>query len=127
MGKINKKTLLKRLKNKCWKLVREVVIRRAAGRCELCGKAGEQVDHCFSRQVSRLFYDTRNLTLLCAICHFKKSYRIDGFEKLVDDIVRRREGMEWWLRVQNVARDLRPHKWEISDLEAIVNERARKT
>ena len=87
---------LKKLKKQCWELCRKIVALRAKGKCELCEKKGEQVDHCFSRRIRGLFFDPRNLSLLCKSCHFKKSYCISGYEKLVDDIVRQREGRSWW-------------------------------
>ena len=88
----------KGMKNKIWLVLRQAAILRDGGKCQICYKKADlQVDHCFTRAIGRLHFDLSNLTTLCAKCHTSKSLRKGGpVDKQVDEIVRRREGNDWW-------------------------------
>lgn len=102
-----------------WKMLREIVLKRADKKCELCGNENNlQVDHCFSSDQSvRLRYEVKNLTCLCSVCHMKKTYCDDGYEKRVDDLVKKREGKKtWeWLMIKSNESET----WSILDLEQL--------
>lgn len=87
-----------------WDLVREIVIKRDSGRCGLCKKAGNEVDHCFPRTVKELFYDIRNLTLLCSDCHSNKTYRRYGMDIALYELVEEREGKEVFDELRNISK-----------------------
>lgn len=95
-----KKISPKGLQKKIWAVLREAVILRDGKKCQIKGcneKTGLQVDHCFSRRCKSLFFDIRNLTTLCQSHHYSKSIMPGGaIDKLVDEIVREREGSKWW-------------------------------
>lgn len=84
-----------------WNLCKNYVIFRADGWCELCKARGRktfgtEVDHAFTRGISKLFYDTRNLTLLCHECHDAKGHVRSGIGGPVHEIVEKREGKDWY-------------------------------
>ena len=115
-----RKLLQRGIGKKCWELCRKIVKCRAENKCEICEARNElQVDHCFEESVSRLLFDTKNLTLLCSACHTKKSFKVNGFEKVVDQIVQAREGWKWWNNAMTVAQSMKPCKYTITDLEGI--------
>ena len=60
-----------------WRKLREIVIRRDAGTCQLCGMEGSHVDHIIPR---RLGGDDSlsNLQLLCAACNLSKGGLFDS-------------------------------------------------
>lgn len=110
---------LDKAKAACWIVVSKAVHERD-GKCQICGSTDTlQVDHCFSRAISLLHHDIKNLTLLCRSCHFKKSYCVGGMEKRVDEVVRKREGEDWWDCALNYAKSHKPHKLNIEELETI--------
>jgi hypothetical protein len=51
-----------------------------------------QIDHCLSRRHLSIFFDPRNLTRICQGAHFKKTYQMNGYDKLVNKAVELREG-----------------------------------
>ena len=53
-----------------------------------------QVDHCFSRANKNLFLDTRNGTVVCSTCNASKNWDKKSVGRLIDDIVKMREGEE---------------------------------
>lgn len=94
--------------------------------CELnyltgCGNMADQTDHCHSASKAiALRFDHRNLTRLCGCCHSKKSYQIDGVEKLVDQHVRSREGARNWLKMMNMAKiRASEFRWGLPELEEL--------
>lgn len=78
---------------KNWELCRQIKFSLVGRLCESCGgTTGLQVDHCFSRSDKKLFYDIRNLTVLCETCHSHKTYRRKAMDLKVYEIVEAREG-----------------------------------
>ena len=80
------------------------------------------MDHCFGRKNAILLFSLSNLTLLCKLCHFKKTYTIRGYEKLVDDRVKHREGLAWWASAFNEIQ--KSKKWDRETLENKIEELA---
>lgn len=87
-----------------WKLVRAKVIERDGGQCQICKKSGNEVDHCFPRTVKELFYDLRNLTLLCSYCHSHKTYRRYGMDIALYELVQEREGNKVFDELRRVSK-----------------------
>lgn len=89
MRKISRKGLIK----KNWDICRLIKFEKVGRQCEVCGSfVGLQVDHCFSRNNKKIFYDIRNLTVLCENCHSHKTYRRKSMDLRVYELVERREG-----------------------------------
>ena len=89
MRKISRKGLIK----KNWELCRQIKFNKVGRVCEVCGcEEGLQVDHCFSRNNKKLFYDIRNLTVLCEDCHSHKTYRRKSMDLRIYELVEAREG-----------------------------------
>ena len=70
-------------KSDAWKKVREEVILRAGGRCEICGKPGTEVHHKIHLTLDNLddpliSLNKDNLLLLCKDCHNKMHDRFEG-------------------------------------------------
>lgn len=87
--KISRKGLIK----KNWELCRLIKFELVGRQCEVCGsKVGLEVDHCFSRNDKKLYYEIRNLTVLCSSCHSHKTYRRKSMDLRVYELVERREG-----------------------------------
>lgn len=66
-----------------WKKVREEVILRANGRCEICGKVGNEVHHKIHLTLDNLddpliALNEDNLLLLCKDCHNKMHNRFNA-------------------------------------------------
>ena len=91
---IRKKSLAKTVYKKAFRDTEKSLIaavNRRDKKCQLCGSQQIlQADHCFSRTVKALFFDIRNMTLLCSGCHTKKTFTIKGHEKALDELVRER-------------------------------------
>lgn len=82
---------------------------RAGGRCELCKSDVDlQIDHCFSRSVKEIFYEPSNLTALCQVCHFQKTYHIRCRDLDVYAHVMNREGKDEYQRLKDLARAMKP-------------------
>jgi len=85
------------IKLKMWHVLRESALIRDDYRCQVCHKRKNlQVDHCFSRNNSILFFELKNLTTLCDKCHNQKTFKWYGVEKDVDAVVIEREGRDWF-------------------------------
>lgn len=116
--KRKKKTVLKKAMESCgeaWKLYCKT---RDGNKCRVCGSfLILQVDHCFSRKNSKLFFDPRNGTTLCRRCHSQKTWKTNGFDRLVDRIVKQREGLAWWQEAEDAYLSLKPHVWDIFQVE----------
>lgn len=70
-------------KSDVWHKVREEVILRAKGRCEICGKPGTEVHHKIHLTLDNLddpgiALNPDNLLLLCKECHNKMHGRFGG-------------------------------------------------
>lgn len=57
-----------------WRKLREIVIRRDAGACQLCGQEGKHVDHIVPRKLGGTD-ELHNLQLLCVQCNLRKGGR----------------------------------------------------
>lgn len=123
---MKKRDPIKTLKNKCESLWKEVCRLRDGEECQArhfyphaCTPV-LQVDHCFSRMNSKIFFDIRNGTTLCKGFHTMKSYRVNGAEKAVDEFVKNREGLTWWEEATKIVRSKTPYKWNIIELEQLL-------
>lgn len=107
---------------KIWEILRLQAKERDKDKCALCGNPEDlQIDHCFSAsQAVRLRYDLRNLTTLCSICHTKKTYCIEGFEKRVDELVKEREGINVWKEMFLLSQ--KSGTWTLFELEQMLKE-----
>ena len=61
-----------------------------------------QVDHCFSRANKNLFLDTRNGTVVCSTCNASKNWDKKSVGRLIDDIVKMREGEEAFTEMKEI-------------------------
>lgn len=118
---------IQKLKKLCEEEWKKACHRRDKSTCQICGATKDkgaviQVDHCFTRKAKQLFYDTRNGTILCKSCHTKKTYHVQGFEKIVDDFVRRREGIDWWVSAMHQARYGGAVKFTYQELEDLISD-----
>lgn len=68
MKTANRKTL----RNKADKLWSQLIRLRNKGKCEVCGKEGNNPHHCVGRRNLTLRHDPRNGVLLCSGCHTLK-------------------------------------------------------
>ena len=115
------KTSLKKAERLCEKAWKDAAKRRDNYTCQICKASGEgvvlQVDHCFSRMCKQLFYDIRNASTLCQSCHTMKSYRVRGYEKIVDRLVLEREGADFWKFAVETAFSKTAKKWTLQEIE----------
>lgn len=60
-----------------WRRLREVVIARDGGACQMCGSPGTHVDHIVPRRLmdGNVVDSLENLQLLCAPCNLRKGGR----------------------------------------------------
>ena len=80
-----------------------------------------QVDHSIvSRAHKSTFFDVRQMTLLCQSAHFRKTWNIYGFQKVVYDIVERREGKDYIEEVVERSRTIK--HWRRDELERLITE-----
>lgn len=105
-----------------WKICRQIVFIRALGKCEKCKGEGREVDHCFSRNNKEIFYEIRNLTLLCSECHSHKTYRRYGFDLAIYELVEEREGSEVFNEMRSVSEKRGSFaKWQYIDYHEKMN------
>lgn len=98
----------KKLYNNSWeKIAHEIVEIRDGKECVLKGiqiegeycdtSRGYDLDHCFSRNIKFLFFDTSHLQFLCKKHHQRKSFAKGGaVDHAVREKVRLRVGPEKW-------------------------------
>ena len=72
--------------SKAWKETRQAVITRDRGRCQLCGKAGNEVDHIKELTEENInnaetALNLKNLRLLCHKCHTHKTREEKSIKK----------------------------------------------
>lgn len=110
------KTVLKRAFRECERALIDAVNRRDIV-CQLCGSTVVlQMDHAIvSRKHLSTFFEIRQMVLLCQSCHCKKTYKCNGTEILVTEIVRNREGADFIRKVVEASHTLK--KWSINELE----------
>lgn len=112
----NKRKIEKRI----WLMLIEISKIRSNGRCEFpgCSSVGEQRDHCFSAsKCPKIRFDWRNITNLCGFHHSKKTYCSEGAEKIVDEVVKNREGIHFWNELKELAKQDMSFKWNCVNLE----------
>jgi len=129
-----KRPSIKTLINKNWQLLRKIVRLLRGDTCELCGSFNNlQIDHCFSRTCKQLFYDIRNLTILCSACHTAKSFGQKDVALQVFELVEGRE-KDGFLELRRIAKqkacfrtwqDRGYHEKMYADLSQKLNEIAR--
>ncbi len=71
-------------KSDSWHLARAIVIARANGLCEKCGKVGSEVHHIVHLTIENVddvsvSINPKNLILLCKDCHNKEHHRFGKF------------------------------------------------
>lgn len=69
-----------------WHLTRAIVITRANGLCERCGKVGTEVHHIIHLTIDNvdnvsISINPKNLILLCKDCHNKEHHRFGKFKE----------------------------------------------
>jgi len=116
--KFSKDKKKRAIEKRLWNLIIEIAVRRSK-KCEFagCKKDGAQRDHCFSSMVSALRFDHRNITNLCAGHHTQKTFCVNGAEKVIDAVVREREGEAWWREAMSISQSKAPFKWTLLGLE----------
>jgi len=77
-------------KSKQWFIARTVKIQNANGRCERCGKIGEEVHHKIRLTVenvndAQISVNQDNLELLCKECHNKEHKRFSNIQRFDDE------------------------------------------
>jgi uncharacterized Zn finger protein (UPF0148 family) len=55
-----------------------------------------QVDHCISRGNKHFFFNPKNGTVVCRSCNRAKKYKQKSVDRAIDEIVQKREGIEWF-------------------------------
>ena len=115
---MNKKTLSKRLQNKADRLCYEYTFKRDGGVCQvrrffpqiaIAHTSVKQSDHCFSRSIKEIFLNVANRTLICSACNAAKgsgkisATKRDAITIAVHEIVKRREGIDAYNRLLEIA------------------------
>ena len=108
------KSIIKKLQTLCEKLWKEVCFARDGRRCmvkvhfpelkEIKHSEVYQVDHCVTRDNKFLKFDPRNGTVVCSSCNASKSWNKKSVGRLIDMIVKEREGIEifdWMVALDN--------------------------
>jgi len=94
---------IRSLQRKAERLWKEICLKRDGRECQIKKNFPEvktkhsevyQVDHCFWRSDKNLFLEPSNGTVICSNCNLQKSFGHRAIDKLVDQIVRKREGEE---------------------------------
>jgi len=115
--KFSKDKKKRKIEKIIWNDLIEIACLKSDGKCEVCNKKGEQRDHCISSTCAELRFDHRNISNLCAACHFKKTHKVKGCDVKVYDVVRRREGSLVMLEMISIASRKKPFQWTLTKLE----------
>ncbi len=67
-----------------------------------------QVDHCFSRENKNLFLEVANGTVVCSSCNMLKGFGQKSVARLIDDIVKEREGEAKFLEMRAIDLEKKP-------------------
>ena len=91
VGKINKK---KRLRTECDKLWHQLVVKRAGGKCEVCGDTFGVVGHHYYHKSTygHIRYDLDNGIALCRSCHFLLHHQDP---KRIEEKIETIKGKKW--------------------------------
>lgn len=113
---MSQKSKVKKLQKACEKMWKEACIARDGRKCKvkeyITGITHTeiiQVDHCFSRSIKALFLDVSNGTVVCSGCNMQKNFS-SGIDKIIDKIVRDREGVEKFDLMLKIALEHKPFK-----------------
>jgi len=116
---LSKLTRARKLEIECERLWKEICFERDGDRvCQVkkhfptigINHAGPlQVDHCITRKNKHFFFDSRNGTVVCGSCNRAKHYKQKSIDRAIDDIVRQREGEEWFLNAVKVDQTMQPN------------------
>jgi 5-methylcytosine-specific restriction endonuclease McrA len=92
----------KYLRNKCDKICKELALKKANGKCLVCGSTfGVTAHHYFYRSsCSHLRFDLDNLIVLCMKCHARLHFRDP---KLVEAQIIAKKGEKWLSELTNKA------------------------
>lgn len=115
------KTQSQRAFDVCEQALKDSVKRRDKV-CQIC-KSDKvlQADHAIiSRQHKATFFELRQMLLLCAACHTKKTFKQQGFDVIVHDLVTQREGREYITWLLSEAKKIK--KWTVMDLQEKTSE-----
>ena len=108
------KKLLRKAMNECEKQMKLAVHRRDKV-CQICrSDLRLQCDHWISRRNKSVYYDIRNLTLLCGTCHTKKSFGYQDYTQKVTDVVFAREGKAVFELLRKKSNEIK--KWNPDEL-----------
>lgn len=115
-----------KIERRLWKKLIEIAKLKADSECcemDGCNNLADQTDHCFSASKCVMIrFDHRNLTRLCGKCHNWKTHCTYGYEKKVDEHVKRREGAKNWKELQKLAQKVDGFKWNVLLLEELEKE-----
>jgi 5-methylcytosine-specific restriction endonuclease McrA len=112
--KTNRKKLVEKLDKICSLLTKE----GAHGLCEICGGAGSQTHHYFSKKVhGAVRWDLDNLLWLCFSCHIRKVHQQADSEDAREAIINR-IGLDLFLSLKERAHEIR--KFKEKDLEELI-------
>ena len=120
--KLTKPKQIKKLEKRAGELWREICFLRDGRMCQVqkdypnidIYHAGYlQVDHCITRGNKHFFFDPRNGTIVCGTCNRAKCYKQKSIDRAIDEIVRKREGDEWFDEAVRVDQSMAPNmKWK---------------
>jgi len=128
-----KRNPIKTLQNKVHKLWWKYCYNRDGGICQvkkyypfvkIAHSNIIQIDHCFERGCKALFVEVANGTTVCSTCNMLKGKGIGAVDRLIDDIVKRREGKDKFNEMLKIALSMKPFiEWRnISWLENKIKE-----
>ncbi len=116
--KRKKKSNLRKLQDKALNLFKEVCYLRDGKQCmvkkyfpwiQIAHTEVFQVDHCISRQNKWLFIESKNGTVVCSTCNRAKGFKQKSIERAIDDIVKRREGEDWFKKMVEIDQKMSPN------------------
>lgn len=102
----SKKDIVKTLQARCEALWKQVCLSRDGHGCQVAIKYPEvkfqhtntyQVDHCITRANKHFFVDPKNGTVVCSACNRAKHFQQKSINRIIDEIVKAREGERWFL------------------------------
>lgn len=116
--RLSKRTILERAHKACWKAAVGAIKRRdkvCQVHKEACTCKVLVVDHFLSRTHKAVFYDERNLSLVCRDSNWEKFRGRKDTAYRIAKVVEAKWGQE---AIDDMARQARfPKKWQVSELE----------
>ena len=107
----SKKDIVKTLQARCETLWKQVCLSRDGIGCQVAKHYPEvqfqhtntyQVDHCITRANKHFFVDPKNGTVVCSACNRAKHFQQKSINRIIDEIVKAREGERWFLDAVSV-------------------------